>query len=131
MFAEALPVGMDEHFGAEVFGNGDAVILAARIENDHFVRPGHRVQAIRQQPGFVLGDDHHRQAFAVAHLMAPWRQVRFQQLQQALQRSLILIQHFHGVAAVIAAIVFVGEQSGDFLDQRVLVGHGDQPFGLR
>ncbi|MNE71625.1 hypothetical protein D3C80_1675180 [compost metagenome] len=35
------------------------------------------------------------------------------------------------MAAVIAAVVFVGEQGGDFLDQRVFVGHGDQPFGLR
>jgi hypothetical protein len=36
-------------------------------------------------------------------------QIRFQQLEEALQCALVLIQHFNGVAAIEIAIIGIGE----------------------
>ena len=62
--------------------------------------------------------------------MAPHGQIRLQKLQQAGQCSLILMQHFDGMAAIPQTIIFVGQQGRNFLHDRARIGDRNQPVSL-
>ena len=57
----ALPVGVGKDFCPGCTGNVRRVVRTSGVENDDFVSPGNRGQAIRKQVGGVFGDHHDRQ----------------------------------------------------------------------